>query len=469
MENSGKSDFRILVVDDERPLVLLLTRILKKEGYDVRGVYSGPEALAVLKDFSPNLIISDLKMPEMTGIELLQEVKSIHPETDFIILTAYGSVENAVEAMKSGALDYLIKPLKDPEELRLAVQKVVERQKLMAANTLWQKQLTDGLPPTNIIFAGMEEVWRQIQQVADTEATVLLQGESGTGKSLIAKVIHQLSGKKGAFVELNCAAMPENLIESELFGHEKGAFTGAVKTKQGKFELAQDGTIFLDEIGEMPLASQAKLLRVLQERAFERVGGTSTITTNARIVAATNQDLLMKIKERQFREDLFYRLSVFPIYLPPLRRRKGAVEEIASYLVKSISAKTGKHISEISPEALEKIRAYKWPGNIRELYNAIERAIILSDSSENVLSIEKLAFMDTPMVQAGAASEVAGDAAGTGEPGGSGLKRLEDIEREAIARTLKETKGHRKKAADILGISLRTLQYKLKKYALSGK
>ena len=461
--SSSKADFRILVVDDERPLVLLLTRILKKEGYDVRGAYSGPEALAILRDFSPNLIISDLKMPEMSGIELLQQVKSTHPETDFIILTAYASVENAVEAMKSGALDYLIKPLKDPEELRMAVQKVVERQKLMAANTLWQKQLTDGLPPTNIIFAGMEEVWRQIQQVADTEATVLLQGESGTGKSLIAKVIHQLSGKKGAFVELNCAAMPENLIESELFGHEKGAFTGAVKTKQGKFELAQDGTIFLDEIGEMPLSSQAKLLRVLQERAFERVGGTSTITTNARIIAATNQDLLQKIKERQFREDLFYRLSVFPIKLPPLRRRKGAVEQIADHLVKTISAKTAKHIEQISPEAMKKIKAYSWPGNIRELYNALERAIILSDPADRVLGLEKLAFMD-------AGTEGAGQAGVPGqESSGQELKSLEVIEREAIERTLRQTKGHRKKAADILGISLRTLQYKLKKYALGGR
>ncbi len=451
-----KNDFRILVVDDEKSLVLLASRILKKEGYQVMGAYSGPEALVIIKKFAPNLIISDLKMPEMSGLELLKKVKKEWPEIDFIILTAYGSVENAVEAMKCGALDYLIKPLKNPDELRLAVEKVLERQTLIKSNTLWQTQLTDGLPPTNVIFAGMENVWQQIQRVATTEATILLHGESGTGKSLIAKVIHQLSNKKGGFVELNCAAMPETLIESELFGHEKGAFTGAVKTKQGKFELAQDGTIFLDEIGEMPLAAQAKLLRILQEKAFERVGGTITLTTNARIVAATNQDLKAKIKDKTFREDLYYRLSVFPIELPPLRKRKGAVEVISEYLLKNISMRVGKHLETVGEDALELLKSYSWPGNIRELYNAIERAVILAEDAQTLLERKDLSFIDL--------------GEGSGRQGPSvkdhldELKKLEDIEREAIEKTLEITKGHRKKAADILGISLRTLQYKIKKY-----
>ncbi len=451
-----KKDFRILVVDDEKSLVLLASRILKKEGYKVRGAYSGPEALAIIKNFAPNLIISDLKMPEMSGIDLLKRVKTDEPDIDVIILTAYASVENAVEAMKCGALDYLIKPLKNPDELRLAVEKVLERQTLIRSNTLWQHRLTDGLPPTNVIFAGMENVWQQIQRVAATEATILLHGESGTGKSLIAKVIHQLSDKKGAFVELNCAAMPETLIESELFGHEKGAFTGAIKTKQGKFELAQDGTIFLDEIGEMPLSAQAKLLRILQEKAFERVGGTITLTTNARIVAATNQDLQERIKGKTFREDLFYRLSVFPIELPPLRKRDEAVEEVGNYLLKAIGTRVGKRMQKISPEALELLKSYHWPGNIRELYNAIERAVILANERQEQLQPGDLSFIDTAAPDTHAGYSIRGISAGP--------RKLEEIEREAIEKTLEITHGHRKKTADILGISLRTLQYKIKKY-----
>ena len=456
--NMEKGDFKILVVDDERSLVLFVSRILKKEGYEVKGAYDAEEALVILKTFAPNLIISDLKMPGMSGLDLLKEVKKKAPEIDFIILTAYGTVENAVEAMKCGALDYLIKPLKSPDELRLAVSKVLERQRMLAANKLWGEQLAHGLPPTDVIFAGMEKVWHEIQRVSTTEATILLQGESGTGKSLIAKVIHKLSGKKGAFVELNCAAIPETLIESELFGHEKGAFTGAVKTKQGKFELARDGTIFLDEIGEMPLSAQAKLLRILQEKAFERVGGTVTLTTNARIIAATNQDLRRRIEEKAFREDLYYRLSVFPITLPSLRERKGAVEVISKYLVTTISPKVGKHIEGIEDEAIELIKSYSWPGNIRELYNALERAIILADENSSKLKKDDLGFLEF----------VKDRPNGKGEQGltATRVKSLEELEKEAIEQALEETKGHRKKAADILGISLRTLQYKLKKYGV---
>ncbi len=449
----SNQDFRILVVDDEKSLTTLLLRILKKEGFQVRSAYNGKEALAIVEDFSPNLVITDLRMPEMGGLELLKAVKAKQPEIDIIILTAYATVENAVEAMKHGALDYLIKPLKDPDELRMAVAKVVERQSLMATNTLWNSQLAEGLPPVDVIFAGMEDVWNEIKQVAATDATVLLQGESGTGKSLVAKTLHHLSGKKGAFVEINCAAIPENLIESELFGHEKGAFTGAVKAKRGKFELAQEGTIFLDEIGEMPLPAQAKLLRVLQERSFERVGGTMTLKTDARVIAATNQDLMERIKDRGFREDLFYRLNVFPINLPPLRERKGAVPRLARYLARHIAAKVGRKMLEIPDDVLATLESYDWPGNVRELHNVLERAIILSKGP--VVNI-------SPLVEEQRKENNRSGAIRKGRE----LKRLADLEREAIEETLEQTKGHRRKAADILGISLRTLQYKLKNYGI---
>jgi two-component system response regulator AtoC len=441
------NNFRILVVDDEIPLTALLGRILTQAGYQVKSANSGIKALGTIGDFSPNLVITDLKMPDISGLDLLKKVRSKRPEIDFIILTAYATVENAVEAMKQGALDYLIKPLKDPDELRMAVARVVERQTLMAVDTLWRNQLAEGLPPTDVIFAGMKDVWSEIQHVAKTDATVLLQGESGTGKSLVAKAIHHLSGRTGPFVELNCAAIPETLIESELFGHEKGAFTGAIKAKRGKFELAQNGTIFLDEIGEMPLSAQAKFLRILQERIFERVGGTTTLNTSARIIAATNQDLMAGIREKRFREDLYYRLNVFPVTLPPLRKRLEAIQVLTNYLVRSISTRVGKKVSEISDDTIKQIKSYGWPGNVRELHNVIERAIILGRDSRLTLPP-----LTTLLIE------------GTPESATKRLRSIRDLEKEAIEATIRETDGHRRKAAKILGISIRTLQYKLKEY-----
>lgn len=444
-------NFRILVVDDERPITILLSRILQEAGYSVKTALSGQEALGAVQRFSPNLVITDLRMPDISGLELLRRVKKDRPEVDFIILTAYATVENAVEAMKHGAIDYLIKPLKDPEELRVSVAKVVDRQRLVASELVQKEQLAEGLPSRQVLFAGMEDVWREVSLVASTDATVLIQGESGTGKSLVAKAIHHLSGRKGPFVQLNCAAIPENLIESELFGHERGAFTGAVKTKRGRFELANEGTIFLDEIGEMPLSAQAKLLRVLQDRTFERVGGTSTFSTNARVIAATNQDLRKLIAQRRFREDLYYRLNVFPITLPPLRQRSGAIEVLARYLVRNIAARVGKRVGELTPDVINRLEAYSWPGNVRELHNVLERAIILSDSGEIRLS-------SFDAVEGGVLEKVTG----------TDTLKLKELERQAIERALEKTGGHRRKAAELLGISLRTLQYKLKHYGLVG-
>jgi len=451
----SQNNFRILVVDDEKSLTILLSRILKDAGYQVETALCGEEAQKKIKDFTPNLVITDLKMPGISGLELLKETKKEYPEIDFILLTAYATVENAVEAMKEGALDYLVKPLKNPEELRLTVSKAVEHQGLIAARQILKEQIAEDLPPSEILFAGMDHVKREVLEVAPTNATVLLLGESGTGKTLIAKAIHHLSGVKGAFVCLNCGAIPENLIESELFGHEKGAFTGAIKTKRGKFELAQDGTIFLDEIGEMPLAAQTKLLRVLQERSFERIGGTTVLKTNARIIAATNQDLSKAIENKHFRQDLYYRLSVFPITLPPLRERKDAIGEIAQYLVKIISAKIGKKISPLTSNDIEILMSYSWPGNVRELYNVLERAIILSKGEKISLS----SLLDKRQNKEKEDKLVNNNI--------TVIKPLKDIEKEAIIAALKKTGGHRKKTAELLGISVRTLQYKIKQYGLS--
>lgn len=448
---------RILVVDDEKTFATLLQRILQQAGHEVRVVYCGRDAIRVCEEFSPNVVITDLKLPDISGIDVMRQIRIKRPEMDFILITAFATVETAVQAMKEGAIDYLIKPLKDPDEIRLSVARILERQSLMAANSVWQKQLADGIPGPDILFSGMEHIQHEIHKVAQTDATVLLLGESGTGKSLIAKYIHKLSERKGPFVEINCAAMPETLIESELFGHEKGAFTGAIKTKQGKFELASHGTIFLDEIGEMPLALQAKLLRVLQEKAFERVGGMSTITTSARVIAATNQNLLNLMKEKRFREDLYYRLNVFPITIPPLRHRPGAIKILAPYLVQVICAKIGKKNMQLTDEQLNKLAAYSWPGNVRELHNVLERAVILGSDVPALPELLGHEMVGGPTV---AVSPDLRD--GIGLP----LTTLEELEKAAIQNALKSTGGHRRKTSEILGISLRTLQYKLKQYNL---
>ena len=439
-----KKDFRILVVDDDKAFSLLLSSILKDTGYHVEEADSGEKALKKLKRFSPHLILADLKMPGMSGLELMERVKDEHPEIDFVMITAFGTVETAVKAMKLGAFDYITKPLKDPEELRQLVARIFEKQDLTLENQLLKEQLSEELPPIDLIFLGMEEVRQEAENVAPTEATVMLYGESGTGKSIIAKVIHHLSGKKGPFVEINCAAIPENLLEAELFGYERGAFTGAVTSKKGKFELAQNGTIFLDEISEMGLSSQAKLLRVLQDGSFERLGGLATIKTNARVIAATNRNLREALREKKFREDLYYRLNVFPIEIPPLRQRKKAIPEIAKYFIAQASKRMGKEIRQIPDGVMKTLQNYPWPGNIRELQNVIERAVILS----------KRGKLAPPRLEEGIEKTVLEGS-------------LKELEKKAIENALERFGGNKKKAAEYLGISLRTLQYKIKNYGLT--
>lgn len=443
-----KENFKILILDDERSFMLLLTRILEDTGYTVRGFTDPIEALKVVDLYSPNLIITDLKMPGMDGIKFMEEVRKRNAVTDFIMITAFATVDTAVSAMKKGAFDYITKPLRDPEQLRITVSKVYEKQRLSEENELLKAEAFHGMPPVEIVFAGIENIFRDIKDVAPTDATVMLYGETGTGKTLIAKIIHSLSGRTGPFVDINCAAIPENLLESELFGYERGAFTGALSQKKGRFELATDGTIFLDEVSEMSPFLQAKFLKVLQDKTFERLGSLSTIKTNARVIAATNRDLKKLVADNRFREDLFYRLNVFPVNIPPLRERKEHIPVIANYLLKVISPRLGKEIKTISDSDMERLTNYAWPGNIRELENVIERSIIISRGNQLVLPDLEPLGEDMRDAQ-----KMNGD--------------LKTIERAAIENALSKTKGNRKKTAEILGISLRTLQYKIKEYGIS--
>lgn len=446
----NRANFRILIVDDEKSFLLLMTKILEDEGYTVKGLTNPEDAIKIIDSYEPNLIITDLKMPQMDGIRFMEEVRNKNADIDFIMITAFASVDTAVSAMKKGALDYITKPLKDPEQLRIAVSKIVERQDLITENKLLKSGMFKDMPPMEILFAGMENLLSEIRNVAPTDATVIFYGETGTGKSLIAKSIHHMSSRNGPFVDINCAAIPENLLESELFGFERGAFTGALSQKKGKFELANDGTIFLDEVSEMSQSLQAKLLRVLQDRTFERLGSLNTIKTNARVIAATNRNLKTLVAEMKFREDLYYRLNVFPITIPPLRERKEHLPVIVNYLVRVISARLGREIKFISDDDLKKLATYQWPGNIRELENIIERSVIISRGHELLIPLP-----DTLIEIPHEAEKFEGD--------------LKAVEKTAIRNALVKTNWNRKKAAEMLGISLRALQYKIKEYGITAE
>ena len=440
-----KNNYRILIVDDEKSVLLLLGRIIEDEGYEVQSASDGNKALKVAEQFKPHLIVTDLNMPLMDGMKLIETYMAIDKDTDFIVLTAYGTIDTAVRSMKMGVIDYILKPLKEPDELRMVIRKAYDRRRLIDENTLFRAEQNRDIPPMEIIFAGMEKVLDEINSVATTDSTVLLLGETGTGKNLVARVIHNLSSRNGPFVEVNCASVPDNLLESEFFGHEKGAFTGALTSKKGKFEFASAGTIFLDEISEMDPRLQAKLLRVLQDGTFEKVGSNATLHTNARIICATNRDVEKEVSAGRFREDLYFRLNVFPLRLKPLRERQSHLPVICAYLVKSISARTGKQSLNISQSSMNKILSYRWPGNIRELQNVLERSIILSKGDE---------------------LEIGNLLSGTLKDKEVASGTLNDIERKAIEDTLHKTSGNRKTASEILGISLRSLQYKIKEYGL---
>ncbi|HXY18373.1 MAG TPA: sigma-54 dependent transcriptional regulator [Gemmatimonadales bacterium] len=437
---------RILVADDERGVRGFIAEALEDDGHAVAQAADGVEAAARLGRESFDLLITDLKMPRLDGMALLRQVRAEQPELEVIVLTAFGTVDTAVEAMKLGAFDYLQKPIGGPAELRMLARRALEHRALLAARDRATRDAPE-LPPLSYGDPTMEPVVQALRKVAPTGSTVLLMGESGTGKEVAARTLHAWSPRAGGpFVAVNCAAIPETLLESELFGHEKGAFTGAVSARRGRIELADGGTFFLDEIGEMPPAVQAKLLRVLQDRRFERVGGTRTIEADVRWVAATNRSVEALRATGTLREDLYHRLAVFPVRLPPLRERPRDILPLAERLMARSGAAIGRPRLTLSPGAQRRIVAAAWPGNVRELANVLERAAILCEGTE---IREEHLELGEPV------------AAGVG---GNGATTLDAIERTAIERALAAVGGNRRAAADRLGIGLRTLYDKLKRY-----
>ncbi len=436
---------RILVVDDDPGFCKLLVTILSGEGYTVEIATSVAEALRAGDRSHFHLVLTDLRLPDGEGIDILRRWRE-HEDTPFIVITAFGTVGSAVEAMKAGATDYLTKPLASPEQLRILIRKTLAQTEVVRERDLLRERETARFSCGNLVAndSRMLHVTELVHKVAPTNTTVLITGETGVGKELIARCIHDHSPRAGRiFVPVNCAALSPTLIESELFGHERGAFTGAVGQHAGRFERAHRGTLFLDEIGELDGALQAKLLRVLQEKTFERVGGTRQIAVDVRLLAATNRNLTKLVSEGKFREDLYYRLNTFPIEIPPLRDRVGDLPALAKFFLERAAAILGRKAPMLSSEAIDRMRSYTWPGNVRELENMMERVVILSG---DVLSVG-----DLPIPSSAPVRPVV----------------FKDIERGAIENALAENGGNRTRAARQLGISLRTLQYRLKEYGMS--
>jgi two-component system response regulator FlrC len=454
---------RVLVVDDEAGLRTFLSETLEQEGHEVTVAGDGLEAEKRLAERNFELVVTDLKMPGKDGMSLLRKLRSEQPETEVVVLTAHGTVDTAVEAMKLGAFDYLQKPLRDPDELALVAQRALERRGLLQLKATAEIVSGDA-PRLTYGDAAMTPVVNALEKVARTSATVLLLGESGTGKEVAARAVHRMSERRERpFMAINCAALSETLLESELFGHERGAFTGANERRRGRLEVADGGTFFLDEVGELKPELQAKLLRVIQERRFERVGGTRTIETDVRWIAATNRDLRQAIQEGRFREDLYHRLAVFPIRMPALRERMSDLVPLARALLTRIAADLGRRGLELGSDAEKKLATWKWPGNVRELANTLERAAILAEGSQ--LKAEHIWLDASP-------SELSGGPAPAPTNGGATVwthpQSLAELEQEAILRTLATVDGNRRKAAEILGIGERTLYDKLKRYGLDA-
>ncbi len=455
----------ILVVDDEPLTRQSLFEILKYEGYSVNMAKDGSEALKLIAKQEPAIVITDLKMPEVDGLSLLREIRRKYRNIAVVLMTGYGSIENAVEAMREGAFDYITKPIID-DEIKMLIQRIVEQKKILEENKFLRKKLADATRTKFCSIIGqnsrMQKIYTLIETVANTNATVLIQGESGTGKMLVAQAIHASDESRQSmpFIEVSCGALPETLLESELFGHIKGAFTNAIKDRAGRFELADGGSIFLDEIDTFAANLQVKLLRVLQSGEFERVGDIKTTKSNVRIIAATNQDLQAAVRENKFREDLYYRLNVITIFVPALRERKDDIPLLVQHFLESSNKRSNKKITDISEETMQALINYDWPGNIRELENVIERAVILAPG----ITITNKDL--PPHLREKAASVIT---AGVGNSAASKQLLREALaapECEIIRSTLQEVNWNRKKAAKKLGINRTTLYNKMKKYGL---
>jgi DNA-binding NtrC family response regulator len=448
---------RILLVEDKDSLRAMLEEMLRAEGLDVRGVASGSQAVESLRSGEPvDLVLTDWRLPGADGLAVLDAARALDATLPVIVMTAFGSIETAVDAMKRGAEDFITKPV-DPDLLRLLVSRAIERRARQREFLLFQENHTHAMPAIIGGSAAIRSVQEEAQRVAATDATVLLEGESGTGKELFALAIHELSPRRSRpFVAINCAAIPETLLESELFGHERGAFTGALARRLGKFELAEGGTVFLDEIGELSPVTQGKLLRVLQERSFHRVGGTIPIQVDVRILAASNRPLDRMVSQGQFREDLYYRVRVFPISIPPLRDRPEDVDPLVNWFLSHLPQELGRKEIRIAPAARETLRAYSWPGNVRELRNCLERAIILSDGGV----IEERSLRLGPDVPESPAEPATENLEEVRERGARTAERL------WLARALERARGDRTAAATELGLTRRRFEAKLKEHAL---
>ena len=452
---------KILIVDDEKSVLDVLTVVFKKEGYRVKASLSAQKAFELIDKEDFDLILSDIRLPQISGMELLRQVKEKKPDIPVIMITAYGTIKQAVEAFKAGAIDYVLKPF-DVEELKIIVSQGLEKRKLKEENILLKKELKEKYSFKNIVgkSKNMKEIFSLIEKLAATDSTVLITGESGTGKEMAARAIHLLSRRwDNSFVPINCGALPENLLESELFGHVKGAFTGAVVNKKGMFEVAEKGVLFLDEVGEMSPWTQVKLLGAIQDRKIRKVGGTEEISVDVRIIAATNQDLKKKIEEEKFREDLFYRLNVISFEMPPLREKKEDMPLLVSHFLKKYCKKMEKKMKRIVPEVMNIFESYPWPGNVRELENVIERTIAIEDRetiTEDSLPEELLKPDKKPetnlLFQAGFNLN----------------SHLDGIAQNYIREARQAANGNLKETASLLGVSYRTLRYLIDKYGLKS-
>ena len=459
----------ILIVDDQKNICEVLSIVLEKEGYQVKTANNGFEAVKLLRDHDFDAVLTDIQMPRANGLDVLEAVMTERPGTPVIMMTGYASPETAVQAMKMGAFDYVIKGGNDQnEKIKLILKNAVEKRRLNNENTQLKRELKERYEFSNIVgkSAPMQKVFQYISKVADSNATVLILGESGTGKELVAKALHYNSPRRDQrFISINCGAVPEALLESELFGHEKGAFTGADSTKKGLMEVASGGTFFLDEVAEAPLSVQVKLLRVLQEMEIVRVGGNRPIRVDLRIIAATNRDLESGVKEKNFREDLYYRLKVVPIELPPLRARAEDIPFLAHRFLQKYTSqhKGGVQIEGIDPEAMKMLEQYHWPGNVRELENVIERAVVLETTPQ-------VTVMSLPDEITGSQPRAISSLPEFDRDGNIDLENtMDEIEKTMLIKALNKSDGMINKAAKMLNLSFRSMRYRVKKHQLKGK